>query len=78
MTGELSVRGYVKPIGGVLPKIEAARRAGVKTVIIPKENWQDIFKTFDLNIIAVDRIEEVIEHVIYSFKQEVKNNTVSV
>lgn len=78
MTGELSVRGYVKPIGGVLPKIEAARRAGAKTVIIPKENWQDIFKTFDLNIIPVDRIEEVIEHVIYSFKQEVRNKTVSV
>lgn len=78
MTGELSVRGYVKPVGGVLPKIEAARSAGAKTVIIPKENWQDIFKTFDLNIIAVDRIEEVIEHVIYSFKQEVRNKAVSV
>jgi Lon-like ATP-dependent protease len=78
MTGELSVRGYVKPIGGVLPKIEAAKRAGAKTVIIPRENWQDIFKTFDLNIIAVDRIEEVIEHVMYSFTQEVRNNTVSV
>lgn len=62
MTGELSVRGYVKPIGGVVPKIEAARRAGIKTVIIPKDNWQDMFKTYDIRIIAVDRIEEVIEH----------------
>ncbi|HHV17576.1 MAG TPA: ATP-dependent protease LonB [Thermoanaerobacterales bacterium] len=78
ITGELSVRGYVKPVGGVLPKIEAAKRAGVKTVIIPKENWQDIFKTFDLNIISVDRIEEVIQHVIYSFKQEPRNTTISV
>jgi Lon-like ATP-dependent protease len=66
MTGELSVRGYIKPIGGVVPKIEAARRAGVKTVIIPKENWQEMFKTIDLKIIAVDRIEEVIEHALVS------------
>ena len=62
MTGELSVRGYVKPIGGVVPKIEAARRAGIKKVIIPKENWQEIFKTYDIAVIPVDRIEEVIEH----------------
>lgn len=68
MTGELSVRGYIKPIGGVVPKIEAARRAGVKTVIIPKENWQEMFKTIDLKIIAVDRIEEVIEHALVSAK----------
>ncbi|MDI3481457.1 MAG: ATP-dependent Lon protease [Tepidanaerobacteraceae bacterium] len=66
MTGELSIRGYVKPIGGVVPKIEAARRAGVKTVIIPKENWQEIFKTMDIKIIAVDRIEEVMEHALVS------------
>ncbi|HHW03245.1 MAG TPA: ATP-dependent protease LonB [Thermoanaerobacterales bacterium] len=62
MTGELSVRGYVKPIGGVIPKIEAARRAGVKTVIIPRENWQEMFKTIDLKIIPIERIEEVMEH----------------
>lgn len=68
MTGELSVRGYVKPIGGVVPKIDAARRAGVKTVIIPKENWQEMFKTLDLKIIAVDRIEEVIEAALPSLK----------
>jgi len=62
MTGELSVRGYVKPVGGIVPKIEAARRAGIKKVIIPKENWQEIFKTYDIAVIPVDRIEEVIEH----------------
>lgn len=78
MTGELSIRGYVKPVGGIMPKIEAAKKAGAKTVIIPKENWQDSFKTYDLNIIAVDRIEEVIEHVIFALKPEVRNKTVSV
>lgn len=77
MTGELSVRGYVKPIGGIVPKIEAARRAGAKTVIIPKENWQEMFKTLDIKVIAVDRIEEVIEHAILSSNYEIQNNIIS-
>lgn len=78
MTGELSIRGYVKPVGGVIPKIEAAKMAGAKAVIIPKENWQDSFKTYDLNIVAVDRIEEVIEQVIFASEAEIRNETVSV
>jgi len=77
MTGELSIRGYVKPVGGVVPKIEAAKMAGAKTVIIPKENWQDSFKTYDINIVAVDRIEEVIEHVMFATEHKL-SETVSV
>lgn len=62
MTGEVSIRGFVKPIGGVIAKVEAAKQAGATRVIIPKDNWQDIFKTYqDIEIIAVDRIEQVIE-----------------
>lgn len=61
MTGEISIRGYVKPIGGVVAKIEAARKAGVKKVIIPKENWQESFKDMDIQIVPVERIEEVIK-----------------
>lgn len=61
MTGEISIRGYVKPIGGIMAKIEAARKAGVKKVIIPKENWQESFKDMDIQIIPVERIEEVIK-----------------
>jgi Lon-like ATP-dependent protease len=77
MTGELSIRGYVKPIGGVVPKIEAARRAGVKTVIIPKENWQETFKTLDLKVIAVERIEEVIENALLSSSYTTGKNILS-
>ncbi|AEH25521.1 ATP-dependent protease LonB [Pyrococcus yayanosii] len=65
MTGSLSVRGEVLPVGGVTPKIEAAIEAGIKTVIIPKANEKDVFLSPDkrekINIIAVERIDEVLE-----------------
>ncbi|HHY05336.1 MAG TPA: ATP-dependent protease LonB [Thermoanaerobacterales bacterium] len=77
MTGEISIRGYVKPIGGVIPKIEAAQRAGVKTVIIPRDNWQEMFKTMNINIIAVDKIEEVIEQSLVSSSFELKESMLS-
>ena len=63
MTGEMSIHGKVKPIGGVVPKVEAALQAGVTRVIIPKENWQEIFRNMaGIEIIPVDSIEEVLEH----------------
>lgn len=61
MTGEVSIRGFVKPIGGVIAKIEAAKKAGATKVIIPKGNWQETFKDYGINIVAVERIEEVIK-----------------
>jgi Lon-like ATP-dependent protease len=65
MTGELSIHGTVKPIGGVVAKVEAARFAGVKKVLVPKENWQDIFEQMEgIQVIAVERLEEVLQHAI--------------
>lgn len=62
MTGEVSIRGLVKPIGGIVAKIDAARRAGAKKVIIPAENWQEIFKEIqDVEIMQVITLEEVLE-----------------
>ena len=60
MTGEVSIRGKVKGVGGIIPKIEAAVRAGVKKVIIPKENWQEIFSTYDIEVIPVESIVEAV------------------
>lgn len=62
MTGELSIHGNVKPIGGVNAKISAAQKAGATKVIIPEENWQESFSLIeDVKIIAVKSISEVIE-----------------
>ncbi|MEN6327306.1 MAG: ATP-dependent protease LonB [Syntrophomonas sp.] len=63
MTGEISVHGHVKPVGGIINKIEAARRAGIKTVIIPADNWLEIFKSFsDIKLLPVHELGEVLEH----------------
>ncbi|MEW5897432.1 MAG: ATP-dependent protease LonB [Nanoarchaeota archaeon] len=66
MTGSLSVRGKVLPVGGVSSKVEAAIDAGMKTVIVPASNMQDIViskeKLGKVKIIPVETIEEVLEH----------------
>jgi Lon-like ATP-dependent protease len=66
MTGSLSVRGEVLPVGGVSSKVEAAIDAGIKIVIVPKSNLQDIVidedKLQKVKIIPVETIEEVMEH----------------
>jgi len=63
MTGELSIRGRVKPVGGVAAKIEAAKQAGCKRVLIPKENWQERFAEFDgeFEIIPAEELNQVLE-----------------
>lgn len=60
MTGELSIRGLIKPVGGVVAKVEAARLAGCTRVLIPRENWQESFREMKgIRILPVDRLEEV-------------------
>ncbi|MGD0153754.1 MAG: S16 family serine protease, partial [Thermacetogeniaceae bacterium] len=61
MTGELSIRGEVKPVGGVVAKVEAAMRSGAKRVLIPQENWQDLFSQLPLEVIPVRQIKEVLK-----------------
>ncbi|HBC92638.1 MAG TPA: ATP-dependent protease LonB [Pelotomaculum sp.] len=62
MTGELSIRGFVKPVGGVMAKVEAARQAGAEKILIPAENYQEIFREYtDVQVIPVERLEEVIK-----------------
>ncbi|NHM30504.1 ATP-dependent protease LonB [Neobacillus terrae] len=62
MTGEISIHGNVKPIGGVYPKVKAAKKAGAKTVIIPAENMQSILNEInDINIVPVTNLSEVFD-----------------
>ena len=62
MTGEIGIHGGVRPIGGVIPKIKAAKLAGAKTVIIPAENVQPLLSEIkDIEIIPVKQVEEVFE-----------------
>jgi ATP-dependent Lon protease len=65
MTGEITLRGEVLPIGGLKEKLLAARRGGIKTVIIPRENERDLQEVpdnikEDLEIVAVKWIDEVL------------------
>jgi ATP-dependent Lon protease len=66
MTGEITLRGRVLPIGGLKEKLLAALRAGIKTVIIPEENAKDLMEIPDvlknsLDIVPVSRVEEVLK-----------------
>ncbi|MBI2660565.1 ATP-dependent protease LonB [Candidatus Woesearchaeota archaeon] len=68
MTGSLSVRGEVLPIGGVTAKVEAAIEAGIKNVVVPKTNLKDIIidkdKINKIKIIPVETIQDVLKVVL--------------
>ena len=69
MTGEISLRGNVMPIGGLPEKLMAAVRAGVKTVFIPEKNVEDLEDVAEevkkeLNIVPVKKIKDVISQVL--------------
>lgn len=66
MTGEITLRGAVLPIGGLKEKLLGAQRAGIKTVLIPKDNLVDLKDVpdevkKDLTVIAVETVEDVLK-----------------
>lgn len=86
MTGSLSVRGEVLPVGGVTHKIEAAAKQGINTVIIPKSNEQDVMiedKYKDqIEIVTAETLADVIEiafdedeHILNEFTQTMDERT---
>ncbi|MCX7710644.1 MAG: ATP-dependent protease LonB [Clostridia bacterium] len=77
MTGEISIRGKVKPVGGVVAKVEAALQAGIKKVLIPKENWQELFEEMDIEVIPVEDISEVMEIALNIKKPDIEEITIT-
>lgn len=61
MTGELSIRGLVKPVGGVSAKISAAKHAGAKRVLIPKENFRAVYRADGIEVIGISALDEAIQ-----------------
>jgi len=85
MTGSLTVRGEVLPVGGITPKVEAAIDAGLKTVIIPKSNENDVMleKRHEgkIKIVTAETLVDVLEHSFIGGKEiinKVRNNILSV
>ena len=78
MTGEITLRGRVLPIGGLKEKILAAHRGGVNTVLIPKENEKDLADIpkevlKDIDVISVSHMDDVIPHAIVSDESVLKD-----
>ena len=78
MTGEITLRGRVLPIGGLKEKLLAAKSAGIKIVLIPKENRVDAEElsseiTKGLEIIPVENMEEVLSHALVDETEKTEN-----
>lgn len=62
ITGEISIQGRVKPVGGVFEKIYGARQAGIQQVFVPKDNAKDVPKDCgSVEVTIVDRVEEIVD-----------------
>jgi ATP-dependent Lon protease len=75
MTGEITLRGRVLPVGGIKEKVLAARRAGISTVILPKRNEKDLDELAEnvrqeMKFVFVDTIDEVLPHVLLPAAEE--------
>jgi len=76
MTGEISLRGLVLPIGGVKEKVLAALRAGIRTVMLPKRNEKDLEDVpaearAKLEFVLLEKVEDAVSCAIPGFQQSV-------
>jgi ATP-dependent Lon protease len=79
MTGEVTLRGKVLPIGGLKEKSLAAKRMGIKKVIIPKRNEKDLedipkYVKKNMEFIAVETMDEVLKNALITSKKKRKGH----
>lgn len=79
VTGEVSVRGLVKPVGGVPGKVEAAEHAGLTTVLIPMENRLERFEHTTIEVVPISTLAEALERMLLPAEalEEEKGETTS-
>jgi ATP-dependent Lon protease len=62
MTGELSIAGHIRPVGGIVEKLHAARQAGMRLVLVPRENARDVDRAIDdIEVVLVSKVEDVLD-----------------
>jgi len=79
MTGEITLRGRVLPVGGIKEKVLAANRIGIKKVLIPYENKRDLEDIPEkirrkIKFVLVKNMEEVLEHALVKEEDKHENN----
>ena len=76
MTGEITLKGDVLPIGGLREKLLASKRGGIYSVIVPKKNEKDVREmseqiTKDMTLYYVEKIEEVLEKILIDLPKKI-------
>ncbi|MEG1012709.1 MAG: ATP-dependent protease LonB [Clostridia bacterium] len=77
VTGELSVRGFVKPVGGVPGKVEAAERAGLTTVLIPADNRLERFEHTTIQVMPIATLDEALNRMLLPASAMVREKVAS-
>ena len=72
VTGEVSVRGLVKPVGGVPGKVEAAERAGLSTVLIPVDNQLERFEHTTIEVKPIRTLKEALERMLLPVTENIR------
>jgi ATP-dependent Lon protease len=81
MTGEITLRGRVLPVGGIKEKVLAAHRAGIRTIILPKKNEKDLVEIpkntrRELTFVLVERMDEVLKAALREAKRGPKRREI--
>lgn len=72
VTGEVSIQGKVKPVGGIREKIYAAEQAGIKEILIPADNVNDISHDTDIKITPISTVKEALKKALVNDDKEIK------